>query len=54
MTETNVIVAIDDIHPEQGWGCEGDIQIEYLDKLWKNMVVNFHYLFRVIIMMNIH
>jgi len=41
MTETNVIVAIDDIHPEQGWGCEGDIQIEYLDKLWEKYGCKF-------------
>ena len=26
----NLVVAIDDLHPEQGWGCEGDIQVEYL------------------------
>ena len=26
----NVVVAIDDLHPEQGWGCEGDTQVEYL------------------------
>ena len=25
---TNLVVAIDDIHPEQGWGVEGDVQVE--------------------------
>ena len=29
----NVVVAIDDLHPEQGWGCEGDTQVEYLTAL---------------------
>ena len=26
----NLVVTIDDLHPEQGWGCEGDIQVDYL------------------------
>ena len=29
----NVVVAIDDLHPEQGWGCEGDVQVDYLSSL---------------------
>ena len=39
---SNVIVAIDDIHPEQGWGVEGDIQIEYLSQLNKKYGVKFN------------
>lgn len=30
---TNLIVAIDDLHPEQGWGCEGDECVSYLEQL---------------------
>ncbi len=30
---TNLVVAIDDLHPEQGWGCEGDESVYYLEKL---------------------
>ena len=29
----NVIIAIDDLHPEQGWGCEGDESVGYLQAL---------------------
>ena len=29
----NVVIAIDDLHPEQGWGCEGDESVEYLEAL---------------------
>ena len=25
-----VVVVIDDVHPEKGWGVEGDVQVEYL------------------------
>ena len=28
-----VIIAIDDLHPEKGWGCEGDESIGYLEQL---------------------
>ena len=31
--KTNVVVAIDDVHPEEDWGVEGDEQIKYLDSL---------------------
>ena len=31
--KNNVVVAIDDVHPEKEWGIEGDVQIEYLKKL---------------------
>ena len=39
---TNLVVAIDDLHPEQGWGCEGDIQVEYLTELNKKFGVKFN------------
>lgn len=29
----SVIIAIDDLHPEQGWGCEGDESVGYLEAL---------------------
>ena len=37
----NVVVAIDDLHPEQGWGCEGDTQVEYLSSLNAQYGVKF-------------
>ena len=37
----NLVVAIDDLHPEQGWGCEGDIQVEYLTRLNQQYGVKF-------------
>ena len=37
----NVVVAIDDLHPEQGWGCEGDVQVDYLRSLNDEFVVKF-------------
>ena len=37
----NLVVAIDDLHPEQGWGCEGDIQVEYLSRLNAQYGVKF-------------
>ena len=42
MEVTNLVVAIDDLHPEQGWGCEGDIQVEYLSELNKMFGVKFN------------
>ena len=42
MTETNLVVAIDDLHPQKGWGCEGDIQVEYLTELNKKYGVKFN------------
>ena len=42
MEVTNLVVAIDDLHPEQGWGCEGDIQVEYLSELNKKFGVKFN------------
>ena len=29
----NVTISIDDLHPEKGWGCEGDECVSYLEKL---------------------
>ena len=37
----NLAVAIDDLHPEQGWGCEGDVQVDYLSSLNKDFGVKF-------------
>ena len=31
--KTNLTISIDDVHPEEGWGVEGDVQIEYLKSL---------------------
>jgi len=39
---TNLVVAIDDIHPEKGWGVEGDVQVEYLQKLNEKHGVKFN------------
>jgi|TARA_B100000073_G_scaffold189677_1_gene157049 peptidoglycan/xylan/chitin deacetylase (PgdA/CDA1 family) len=40
--KNNVVVAIDDVHPEKEWGIEGDVQIEYLKKLNKKFGVKFN------------
>ena len=39
---SNVIVAIDDVHPEKGWGVEGDVQVQYLENLHHNFGVKFN------------
>ena len=31
--KNNVVIAIDDVHPEKDWGIEGDAQVEYLKSL---------------------
>lgn len=36
-----VIIAIDDLHPEQGWGCEGDVSVKYLEGLNKEYGCKF-------------
>ena len=36
-----VTIAIDDIHPEVGWGLEGDKCMEYLEKLNKEFGAKF-------------
>ena len=33
----NITIAIDDNHPETGWGVEGDKCMEYLDELNKEL-----------------
>ena len=40
--KNNVVVAIDDIHPEKDWGVEGDVQIEYLKALNDKFGVKFN------------
>ena len=43
MTYTyNVTVSIDDLHPEQGWGCEGDESVGYLEELNKEFGCKFN------------
>ena len=37
----NVVIAIDDLHPEQGWGCEGDESVSYLEELNKEFGCKF-------------
>ena len=37
----NLVVAIDDLHPNQGWGCEGDVQVDYLKSLNDEFGVKF-------------
>lgn len=39
--EINLTVAIDDIHPEKGWGLPGDECMEYLDSLHNEFGVKF-------------
>ena len=33
--ELRVTISIDDLHPEKGWGCEGDEAVTYLEKTLK-------------------
>jgi len=37
----NLVVAIDDLHPQKGWGCEGDVQVDYLKSLNDEFGVKF-------------
>ncbi len=37
----NITIAIDDNHPETGWGVEGDKSMEYLDELNKEFGAKF-------------
>ena len=41
MGEVSVIVAIDDLHPEEGWGCDGDESVGYLKELNKEFGCKF-------------
>ena len=38
---TDVIIAIDDLHPQEGWGCEGDESVGYLEELNKEFGCKF-------------
>tara|TARA_B100001939_G_scaffold248413_1_gene215467 strand:+ start:5890 stop:6558 length:669 start_codon:yes stop_codon:yes gene_type:complete len=42
LEKVNVVIAIDDIHPEEGWGIDGDVQIDYLKALNKDYGVKFN------------
>jgi len=37
----NVTISIDDLHPEEGWGCEGDECVGYLEELNKEFGCKF-------------
>ena len=37
----NVTISIDDLHPEKGWGCEGDEAVGYLEELNKEFGCKF-------------
>ena len=36
-----IVIAIDDLHPEQGWGCEGDESVGYIEELNKEYGCKF-------------
>ena len=38
----DVTISIDDLHPEQGWGCEDDKSVEYLEELNKEFGCKFN------------
>ena len=38
----NVTISIDDLHPEEGWGCEGDESVGYLEELNKEFGCKFN------------
>ena len=40
--EVNVTISIDDLHPEKGWGCEGDECVNYLHELNKQFGCKFN------------
>lgn len=37
-----VTISIDDLHPEEGWGCEGDESVGYLEELNKEFGCKFN------------
>ena len=37
----NIVIAVDDLHPEPGWGCEGDESVDYLKELNKEFGCKF-------------
>lgn len=41
MSKLIITVSIDDTHPEQNWGCEGDQSVEYLKELNKEFGCKF-------------
>jgi len=41
MQKLTITVSIDDTHPEQNWGCEGDQSVEYLKELNKEFGCKF-------------
>ena len=41
MNKLTITVSIDDTHPEQNWGCEGDQSVEYLKELNKEFGCKF-------------
>lgn len=41
MNKLNITISIDDIHPEIGWGCDGDKCVEYLRELNKEFGCKF-------------
>ena len=38
---TDIVIAIDDVHPEPGWGCEEDESVGYLEELNKEFGCKF-------------
>ena len=38
----DVTISIDDLHPEEGWGCEGDESVGYLEELNKEFGCKFN------------
>ena len=36
-----VVIAIDDLHPEKGWGCPADESVAYLENLWEEFGCKF-------------
>ena len=41
MEKVNVTISIDDLHPEEGWGCYGDKSVAYLKNLWEEFGCKF-------------
>lgn len=41
MNKLTITISIDDTHPEQNWGCEGDQSVEYLKELNKEFGCKF-------------
>ena len=39
--EVNVVIAIDDLHPQKNWGCPGDKSVAYLENLWEEFGCKF-------------